>query len=136
MTKFNTLQPVPVKLHNDHFTWSGDILLIALGNGRQAGGGNLLCHHALLNDGLIDVAVMPAEGTGDFTKTVSAIINGGMPDDDSVVTTQVKQLTVTAPQGLHVNLDGEPIEATDLSLRVEANAVKLHLPVGCSLLRS
>lgn len=134
MARFNTLKPVPIELRNDHFQWSGDILLIALGNGRQAGGGNLLCHHAMLDDGLINVALMPAQGDGDFNRTLSAIMKGGLPDDDTVVTAQVRELTIAAPDGLHVNLDGEATEGSKFTLSVEANAISLHLPADCALL--
>ena len=35
--------------------FSGDLLVMAVGNSRQAGGGNNLCPDAIMDDGLLDV---------------------------------------------------------------------------------
>ena len=48
-----------VKHHNrkdeDVAEFSGDLLVVAVGNSRQAGGGNRLCPDAIMDDGLLDV---------------------------------------------------------------------------------
>ena len=42
------------------FSWQGHFLALAIGNGRQAGGGIPLCPDALIDDGLLDLMILPA----------------------------------------------------------------------------
>ena len=44
----------------EEFSWEGHFLAVAIGNGRQAGGGISLCPNALIDDGLLDLMVLPA----------------------------------------------------------------------------
>jgi lipid kinase YegS len=41
------------------FSWEGPFVALAIGNGRQAGGSVPLCPDALLDDGLLDLMVLP-----------------------------------------------------------------------------
>jgi len=41
------------------FSWEGSFIAMAIGNGRQAGGGIQLCPGALLNDGELDLMILP-----------------------------------------------------------------------------
>src|SRR5215475_7450291 len=42
------------------FAWQGQFLALAIGNARQAGGGIPLCPDALIDDGLLDLTILPA----------------------------------------------------------------------------
>ena len=41
------------------FSWEGRFVAVAIGNGRQAGGGVPLCPDALIDDGLLDLMILP-----------------------------------------------------------------------------
>ena len=41
------------------FSWAGRFVAVAIGNGRQAGGGVPLCPDALVDDGLLDLMILP-----------------------------------------------------------------------------
>src|SRR5277367_6030742 len=43
----------------ENFEWEGAFTALAIGNGRQAGGGIQLCPDATINDGLLDLMIMP-----------------------------------------------------------------------------
>ncbi len=55
----SSLAPRPVACRGEDFEWAGDLLGIALGNGRLAGGGFGVTPHAVVNDGLLDVTIIP-----------------------------------------------------------------------------
>ncbi len=59
LTHFNSIRPASGRLAGPGFDWQGAFLILAVGNGRQAGGGHPLCPEALLNDGLLDVRLLP-----------------------------------------------------------------------------
>jgi diacylglycerol kinase family enzyme len=48
------------RFHAEGFSWEGRFLAMAIGNGRQAGGGIQLCPNALIDDGLLDLTILPA----------------------------------------------------------------------------
>ena len=43
----------------EDFSWEGRFVAVAIGNGRQAGGGVPLCPDALVDDGLLDLMILP-----------------------------------------------------------------------------
>ena len=59
LTHFTSIRPEHGRFSGPGFTWEGPFLILAVGNGRQAGGGHQLCPEALINDGLLDVRVLP-----------------------------------------------------------------------------
>lgn len=60
LMRMDTLQPDRCEIRGENFHWQGDALVIGIGNGRQAGGGQQLCPNALINDGLLQLRILPA----------------------------------------------------------------------------
>lgn len=57
----DTLKPDRCEIPRENFHWQGDALVIGIGNGRQAGGGQQLCPEALINDGLLHLRIFTGE---------------------------------------------------------------------------
>lgn len=55
---------------------------------------------------------------------------------DAALYWRVPWVEVDAPKGIHVNLDGEPTDATHHRFEIEAQRLKLHLPESTPLLTS
>lgn len=90
------------------FAWEGDFLALGIGNGRQAGGGHVLCPQAQVDDGLLDVCIVPA--SQDVVGTLGTLLSGGILGLEAVsVSARLPWLEVEAPEGLDINLDGEPL---------------------------
>ena len=56
----------------DGFSWQGHFLALAIGNGRQAGGGIPLCPDAQIDDGLLDLRISQKRDSG-FAKGRTAV---------------------------------------------------------------
>ena len=60
--RMDTLQPDRCEIRGENFHWQGDALVIGIGNGRQAGGGQRCVPNALINDGLLQLRILPGDG--------------------------------------------------------------------------
>lgn len=115
------------------FAWEGDFLALGIGNGRQAGGGHVLCPQAQVDDGLLDVCIVPA--SQDVVGTLGTLLSGGILGLEAVsVSARLPWLEVEAPEGLDINLDGEPLESRRLRFAARPGALRVHLPDSSPLL--
>ena len=133
--RFSELQPVQVRLKGPDLDWEGRILVLAVGNARQAGGGHVLCPEAVLDDGLLDIGVLPDVPDGEQGKAIGALMTRGLDAaKDAALYWRVPWVEVDAPDGLYVNLDGEPTHATAHRFDIEPASLALHLPESTELL--
>ena len=115
------------------FAWEGDFLALGIGNGRQAGGGHVLCPQAQVDDGLLDVCIVPA--SQDVVGTLGTLLSGSILGLETVsVSARLPWLEVEAPEGLDINLDGEPLESRHLRFAARPGALRVHLPDSSPLL--
>lgn len=133
LTRFAEVRSAFGRFRGPDFDWQGDFLAMGVGNGRQAGGGHALCPNASINDGLLDLCVIPAPQ--DVGETLRVLLSGGMLGLDTVaITARLPWLEVEAPDGLDLNLDGEPLHDPRVRFALRRDALRLHLPAESPLL--
>ncbi|MDO9616097.1 MAG: lipid kinase YegS [Pseudomonas sp.] len=133
LTRFAEVQSSFGRFTGPDFQWEGEFLALGIGNGRQAGGGHVLCPQAWVNDGLLDICIVPA--AADVVGTLGTLLSGGINGLQSVaLSARLPWLEVEAAQGLDLNLDGEPMESRKLRFAVMPNALRVHLPENSLLL--
>src|SRR5690606_37680701 len=109
------------------FSWEGEFLALGIGNGRQAGGGHVLCPPARIDDRLLDISIGPA--SQDLVGTLGTLLSGGILGLEAVsVSARLPWLEVETPEGLDINLDGEPLESNRLRFAARPGVLRLHLP--------
>jgi lipid kinase YegS len=134
LTRFAEVRSSFGRFAGPDFQWEGEFLALGIGNGRQSGGGHLLCPQAQVNDGLLDVCIVPA--ATDVVGTLGTLLSGGINGLQSVaVSARVPWLEVEAPEGLDLNLDGEPMESRQLRFVALPAALRVHLPAQSPLLQ-
>jgi lipid kinase YegS len=135
ISKLGKIEPMRARLHGDGFEWEGDFIALGIGNGKQAGGGQVLCPDALIDDGLLDVTVVP-ELSGEVGATVRTLLTEGKHAAlDRVATrAQLKYVEIDSPQGLTLNLDGEPVQSHHFRIDCVPARLRMHLPANCPLL--
>jgi len=93
----------------DGFSWQGHFLALAIGNGRQAGGGIPLCPDALIDDGLLDLTILPAMDHAGRLDAFSHLLREGASGIRAkLITTRSSWIEYESMHDLNVNLDGEP----------------------------
>ena len=130
LTRFSELKAAYGELEGPGFHWKGELLALGIGNGRQAGGGHVLCPGAVVDDGLLDISILPApqEVVGTLLTLMS---DGGL--DNMFVRARLPWVEIKVADGLYINLDGEPLQGDDLRFVALPKALRVHLPVGSPL---
>ncbi|WP_411835755.1 lipid kinase YegS [Pseudomonas chlororaphis subsp. aurantiaca] len=132
LSRFNELHAAYGELQGPDFHWRGELLALGIGNGRQAGGGHLLCPEAMADDGLLDVSILPAPQ--ELVGTLKDLLAGGWGIDNLFVRTRLPWVEIKASEGLDINLDGEPLQGENLRFRALPGALRVHLPEDSPLL--
>ena len=136
LSKLGRIEPQRARLRGPGFAWEGEFIALGIGNGRQAGGGQALCPEALIDDGLLDVTVVPPL-QGELLATVGTALAAGKDAalDGVAVRRQLSWIEIEAPQTLtlNLNLDGEPVQAMAFRIQCMPKRLRMHLPVDCPL---
>jgi lipid kinase YegS len=135
MAKLGRIEPLAARVHGPGFEWSGEFIALGIGNGRQAGGGQALCPDALLDDGLLDLTIVPTL-EGEVGATLGAVMAEGRQAalDRVAFRARLPWLEIEAAQPIALNLDGEPVEARQFHIEAVAGRLRIHLPADCPLL--
>lgn len=135
ISRLGRIDPIRARLRTPDFNWEGGFIALGIGNGRQAGGGQVLCPEALIDDGQLDVTVIP-ELSGEVASTFAALIKGGKQGalEQVAERTRAPWVEIDAEQPLTLNLDGEPVQARHFRIECVASRVRMHLPPGSALL--
>ena len=108
------------------FSWEGRFVAVAIGNGRQAGGGVPLCPDALIDDGLVDLMILPELDRTERLDAFARLLRDGAASIRTrLVTARSAWIEYESEDALNVNLDGEPM----LSKRFRVECRKRALPV-------
>src|SRR5476651_1274858 len=132
LSRFSELHAAYGELQGPDFHWKGDLLALGIGNGRQAGGGHPLCPEALVDDGLLDISILPAPQ--EMIGTLRELMTGGWGLDNLFVRARLPWVEIKVSEGLYLNLDGEPLHSDSLRFEVRPAALRLHLPEDSPLL--
>ncbi|HBC81314.1 lipid kinase YegS [Pseudescherichia vulneris] len=131
LMRMDTLKADSVEIRGENFSWQGDALVIGIGNGRQAGGGQQLCPGALINDGLLQIRIF----TGDELLPALFTTLTQPEDSPNIVDGESAWFEVTSPHEITFNLDGEPLSGQHFRMEILPGALQCRLPPDCPLLR-
>jgi lipid kinase YegS len=137
LTHFTSIRPENGRMRGPGFAWEGDFLVLAVGNGRQAGGGHPLCPDALLNDGLFDVRILPRLPVDEVAQGLRDLLRGNLDAArHAVVSARVARLEIETDEPLQINLDGEPMMESRFLFELLPQKLSMRLPSDCPLLAS
>lgn len=135
VSRLGRIDPIQARVRAPGFEWVGGFIALGVGNGRQAGGGQVLCPEALIDDGLLDVTVIP-ELSGEVASTFAALVKGGKRGALEQVAERVQApwVEIEAELPLTLNLDGEPVQARHFRIDCVPGRVNLHVALDSPLL--
>lgn len=135
IAKLGRIEPVRARLHGPDFAWEGDFIALGVGNGRQAGGGQALCPDARVDDGLLDLTIVP-ELSGEVAATLGTLVKDGKHAalDRVAVRARLAWVELASGAPLTLNLDGEPVQSKLFRIECVPARLRMHLPPECPLL--
>ena len=134
IARLGRIDPLQARLRGPDFAWEGDLIALGIGNGRQAGGGQALCPDALVDDGQLDLTIVP-DLSGDVAATVGTLIKEGKHAALDRVATRIRLpwVELASDEPLTLNLDGEPVASRRFRVDCVAGRVRMHQPLACPL---
>ena len=99
-----------------------DIQMFAVCNSRYIGGGYVLAPEAVIDDGLVDVLVVPRMPTLEFIGVLQRIAAGSDPGHSSVLRFRSSSFDFEFSRRTRVNTDGELLEVDSCRYRVRPAA--------------
>lgn len=111
----------------------GDVIVGAVCNGRQAGGGQQLSPEALINDGLLDIIGLhsfPANAVAQVISEIASLTSNGT----YVRRYRAPWAELVSEEIMPINLDGEPIQEKVVRFEAVPNAIRLVVPEDCVLI--
>ncbi|MCO6457101.1 MAG: lipid kinase YegS [Pirellulaceae bacterium] len=133
LASVGNLTPCTVRLTIAGQTRQVRMLVLAVGNGRQAGGGFQVAPKALLNDGLLDLMLVHDLDVTELGRVVSELLDVSAPDNRHVTYLQAAGFHLEARERLQLNLDGEPLVGNSFDFRVLASRLPCILPADAPL---
>lgn len=129
ISKLGKIEPIRAHVHGPNFNWEGGFIALGIGNGRQAGGGQALCPAARIDDGVLDVTIVP-ELTGEFGATVATLLSEGKHAalERVAVRAQLPWVEIDSGEEFTLNLDGEPVKSRHFRIECVPGRVRMHLP--------
>ena len=116
----------------------GKILLCTLANGSYVGGSFYCAPKSINNDGLIDIALFRPLSRFTFVKLLPVYTKGGHLDDPRFKKyfeyRRVKSVSISAPEGFSLTVDGEILDGTEFTVSVLPKALRFAVPAGSKLI--
>ncbi|RDV36580.1 lipid kinase YegS [Bradymonadaceae bacterium TMQ3] len=104
--------------------WEGEAAFIFVGNGPQSGGGWSFCPAARVDDGLLDLVIVPAMGLSEMVRQMRELVSQPEATDcHDIVYRRVKEAHLRFEEEVPLNLDGESFPGREFAFSVRPGAL-------------
>lgn len=125
-----------IKLTVGDDTVEGPVVLLAIGNGRQSGGGYHLTPQATVDDGLLDVIAVHDMDLSHFGTLLNELDDPGCASNQYTRYWRVPALQFETDPPLPLNLDGEPFTNSHFDVSILPARLPVILPKNTPLIGS
>src|SRR3954469_6205504 len=101
---------------------------VVVANGRYVAGGMLIAPEAAIDDGLLDVILIPKRPAPELALVVAQIALGTHLSSDAIVYRRTAKLTVNSKPGMWFNVDGELVGNEPARFEIVARALNFIAP--------
>lgn len=109
------------------------LLMLAVGNGRQSGGGYQVTPRAFIDDGLLDLVCVRDADLTQWRAVYQEMANPDWHANEYVDYRQVKSFQFETEEPFQMNLDGEPLVGNRFEFEIGERQLPFVLPADCQL---
>lgn len=129
---FVFFRPPRLQIQTELRSESGEMMMVAIGNGFSGGGGFYLTPHADPSDGQLDICLVRKVGLTTFLRAVPRVMKGTHGDMEEVEQWRARDVTICSLDGrpLVLQLDGELRETGLREVHIGIEPRRLRVLVG------
>ena len=101
---------------------------VVVANGRYVAGGTEIAPEASVDDGLLDVVLIPKRSTAELALVAAQIALGTHLSNDAIVFRRASKLTVNSKPGMWFNVDGELVGNEPARFEILPRALRFIAP--------
>jgi lipid kinase YegS len=106
----------------------GNMLMMAVGNSRLAGGGFAVAPKAILDDGLLDLMILHHEPGSSLAGIASELTDIENTNNRHLNYRQLPSFSIVVNDEMYLNVDGEPFRGTRFDFSILNRFLKLAIP--------
>lgn len=123
---FLSFKRIPIELEADSFSFSGEVLLISINNGKYFGSGLCVAPEAKIDDGIVDVLIARKINIFQFIMQVSNLRKGNKINLSEVFYHKLSSCTIKSSNpDCPMELDGEVVGKVPLKIEVIKHAATI-----------
>jgi YegS/Rv2252/BmrU family lipid kinase len=114
----------------DDHRWNAEQLLVAIGNGRSAGGGFYLTPNAVVDDGLLDVSAIRRLKIPQILRVLPYVVMGKLQEKHGVKFMRGRKIHLESESCFTVHADGEIVGRDVNSVEIGMHGARLQVVAG------
>jgi diacylglycerol kinase (ATP) len=107
-----------------------DLYNVVVANGRYVAGGTLIAPEAAIDDGLLDIVLIPQRSAPELALLAAQVALGTHLTSDAIVFRRAAQLTVNSKPGMWFNVDGELVGNEPARFEILPRALRFIAPTS------
>ncbi len=117
-----------VRIETDGERLELNVYHVVVANGSRSGGNVPVAPEARLDDGLLDVVVIPALRAPELLALAPRLLRGRHLEDERVVFRRAERLSLRSEPAMRFSVDGEPLGKDPVAFRVLPGALEVTVP--------
>jgi diacylglycerol kinase (ATP) len=105
-----------------------DLYNVVVANGRYVGGGTMIAPEASIDDGLLDIVLIPKKPAAELALLAAQVAMGTHLTSDAIIFRRAAKLTVNSKPGMWFNVDGELVGNEPARFEILPRALRFIAP--------
>jgi diacylglycerol kinase (ATP) len=105
-----------------------DLYNVVVANGRYVGGGTMIAPEALIDDGLLDIVLIPQRPAAELALLAAQVAMGTHLSSNALIFRRAAKVTVNSKPGMWFNVDGELVGNEPARFEILPRALRFIAP--------